>query len=67
MGHNNSERTNGLAAEIKRQIGSAQNTRYLRSLSLFQTPRDDAGLFDDLLRRIDEVEAHGQPRRQATG
>ena len=67
MANDNSERTNGLSAEIKRQIGSAQNTRYLRSLSLFQTPRDEARTFDDLLRRIDEIEAQGQPRRRAMG
>lgn len=67
MANDNSERMNGLAAEIKRQIGSAQNTRYLRSLSLFQTPRDEARTFDDLLRRIDEIETQGQPRRRAMG
>lgn len=49
------QRQEALAAEIRRQIGAAQTTRYLRSLPLFEVPHNDNERFEDLLRRVDSA------------
>lgn len=59
----NRERQETLAAEIRRQIGAAQSTRYLRSLPLFAVPHDENAHFDDLLRQVDRAAA-GQAMRR---
>ncbi len=51
----NRERQGTLAAEIRRQIGAAQNTRYLRSLPLFELPQNDNERFEELLRQVDHA------------
>lgn len=51
----NRERQEALAAEIRRQIGTAQTTRYLRSLPLFGVPHNDNERFENLLRRVDHA------------
>ncbi len=59
----NRERQGALAAEIRRQIGAGQNARYLRSLPLFEVPRNGNAPFEELLRRVDKA-AEDQDRRQ---
>jgi hypothetical protein len=59
----NRERQGALAAEIRRQMGASQNARYLRSLPLFQVPRNGNAPFEELLRRVDKA-AEDQDRRQ---
>lgn len=58
-----SARQESLAAEIRRQIGAAQSTRYLRSLPLFEVPNDDNRRWHDLLRQVDRAEARKSGRR----
>ncbi len=59
----NRERQGALAAEIRRQMGASQNARDLRSLPLFQVPRNGNAPFEELLRRVDKA-AEDQDRRQ---
>jgi len=59
----NRERQGTLAAEIRRQIGAYQNARYLRSLPLFEVPRNGNAPFEELLRRVDKA-AEDQDRWQ---
>lgn len=59
----NRERQGTLAAEIRRQIGVAQNTRYLRSLPLFAVPQNDNASFEELLRQIDKAAEEQGGRR----
>jgi hypothetical protein len=51
------ERQETLAAEIRRQIGAPQTTRYLRSLPQFEVPHNDNERFETLLRRVDRAAA----------
>jgi hypothetical protein len=59
----NRERQGTLAAEIRRQIGANQNARYLRSLPLFELPRNGNAPFAELLRRVDEAAEERRGRR----
>lgn len=59
----NRERQGKLAAEIRRHIGAAQNTRYLRSLPLFAVPQNDNAPFEELLRQIDKAAEEQGGRR----
>ncbi len=59
----NRERQGTLAAEIRRQIGAAQNTRYLRSLPLFEVPQNGNAPFEELLRQVDKAAAEQAGRQ----
>ncbi|HHZ09241.1 MAG TPA: hypothetical protein GX405_10750 [Rhizobiales bacterium] len=59
----NRERQETLVAEIRRQFGAAGNARYLRSLPLFEVPRNGNAAFETLLKRVDRAasEQGGRP------
>ncbi|CAG1011451.1 MAG: hypothetical protein F9K19_08125 [Rhizobiaceae bacterium] len=61
--YRNRERQGTLAAEIRRQIGAIQNTRYFRSLPLFEVPRNGNAPFEELLRQVDEAAAEQAGRQ----
>lgn len=56
MTRNKGEKTEGLAAEVKRQFGAEATTRFLRTLPAFRTEADIPDRFRKLLDRLDGVE-----------
>lgn len=57
MTGNNGNRSEELAADIRRQFGSEATKRFLRSLPAFRTEADIPDQFRDLLDRLDGIEA----------
>lgn len=57
MTRNKGEKTEGLAAEVKRQFGAESTTRFLRTLPAFRTEADIPDRFRKLLDRLDGVES----------
>ncbi|WP_256751337.1 hypothetical protein [Mesorhizobium sp. Mes31] len=57
MTRNKGEKTEGLAAEVKRQFGAEATTRFLRTLPAFRTEADIPDRFRKLLDRLDCVES----------
>ncbi|MCZ8547106.1 hypothetical protein OOJ09_23195 [Mesorhizobium qingshengii] len=51
------EKTEGLAAEVKRQFGAESTTRFLRTLPAFRTEADIPDRFRKLLDRLDGAES----------
>jgi len=66
MTRNNGNRSDELAADIRRQFGTEATTRFLRTLPSFRTEADIPEHFRDLLDRLDGAEASraGSQRRQ---
>jgi hypothetical protein len=66
MTGNNGNRSEELAADIRRQFGTEATKRFLRSLPAFRTEADIPEQFRDLLDRLDGIEASvaGDQRRQ---
>ena len=66
MTGNNGNRSDELAADIRRQFGTEATTRFLRTLPSFRTEADIPEHFRDLLDRLDGIEASvaGGQRRQ---
>jgi len=56
MSRSNGEQPNQLSAEIRRQMGTAANTRFLRALPLFRADPEIPEPFVRLLREIDRAE-----------
>lgn len=57
MTRNKGEKTEKLAAEVKRQFGAESTTRFLRTLPAFRTEADIPDRFRKLLDRLDGVES----------
>ncbi|SDA93065.1 hypothetical protein [Mesorhizobium qingshengii] len=57
MTRNKGEKTERLAAEVKRQFGAEATTRFLRTLPAFRTEADIPDRFRKLLDRLDGVES----------
>ncbi|AZO11469.1 MULTISPECIES: hypothetical protein [unclassified Mesorhizobium] len=53
----NGDRRAGLAADIRRQLGSEATKRFLRTLPPFRLEKDTPRQFSDLLDRLDKIEA----------
>ncbi|MER9424088.1 hypothetical protein NKI88_16735 [Mesorhizobium sp. M0317] len=66
MDRNTANRSEELAADIRRQFGTEATTRFLRTLPAFRTEADIPARFRDLLDRLDGIEASmaGGRRRQ---
>ena len=66
MTGNNGNRSEELAADIRRQFGTEATKRFLRTLPAFRTEADIPDHFRDLLDRLDGVEGSlaGGDRRQ---
>ncbi|ESZ08849.1 hypothetical protein NKH47_13240 [Mesorhizobium sp. M1060] len=66
MDRNTANRSEELAADIRRQFGTEATTRFLRTLPAFRTEADIPARFRDLLDRLDGIEASmaGGQRRQ---
>jgi hypothetical protein len=56
MTRDNSDRREGLAANIRHQFGSEATTRFLRTLPAFRTETDIPDRFRELLDRLDGME-----------
>ena len=64
MTRNNAERPEGLAAHIRRQMGSDATKRFLRNLPAFRADNDIPDRFQELLDQLDGTE--GLERRDRT-
>ena len=66
MNRNNGNRSEELAADVRRQFGTEATKRFLRTLPAFRTEADIPDRFRDLLDRLDGIEASvaGGQRRQ---
>ena len=56
MTRKNCERPEGLAADIRRQMGTEATKRFLRNLPAFRADNDISDHFSELLNRLDGVE-----------
>ena len=57
MTRNNGERPEGLAADIRRQLGTEATKRFLRTLPAFRAEADIPDHFRQLLDRLDGAES----------
>ncbi|MER8417378.1 hypothetical protein [Mesorhizobium sp. M1329] len=57
MPRRNGEKRDGLAADIRRQLGTEATKRFLRTLPAFRTESDIPDRLKELLDRLDGVEA----------
>ncbi|MER8971459.1 hypothetical protein [Mesorhizobium sp. M0800] len=57
MPRRNGEKRVGLAADIRRQLGTEATKRFLRTLPAFRTESDIPDRLKELLDRLDGVEA----------
>jgi len=57
MNLNNGNRSEDLAADVRRQFGTEATKRFLRTLPAFRTEADIPDRFRDLLDRLDGIEA----------
>lgn len=57
MSRRNGEKRDGLAADIRRQLGTEATKRFLRTLPAFRTESDIPDRLKELLDRLDGVEA----------
>ncbi|MER8875538.1 hypothetical protein [Mesorhizobium sp. M0684] len=57
MPRRNGEKRDGLAADIRRQLGTEATKRFLRTLPGFRTESDIPDRLKELLDRLDGVEA----------
>jgi hypothetical protein len=57
MTRNKGDRREGLAADIRRQLGTEATTRFLRTLPAFRIEADIPDHFRELLDRLDGIEA----------
>ncbi|MBZ9795130.1 hypothetical protein [Mesorhizobium sp. ES1-4] len=56
MTRNKLEKTERLAAEVRRQFGAEATTRFLRTLPAFRTELDIPDRLEQLLKHLDRVE-----------
>ncbi|AZO52944.1 MULTISPECIES: hypothetical protein [unclassified Mesorhizobium] len=64
MTRNKLEKSERLAAEVRRQLGAETMARFLRTLPTFRTETDIPDRFRQLLDRLDRVEDGDAWRRQ---
>ncbi|MER8404211.1 MULTISPECIES: hypothetical protein [unclassified Mesorhizobium] len=57
MPRRNGEKRDGLAGDIRRQLGTEATKRFLRTLPAFRTESDIPDRLKELLDRLDGVEA----------
>ena len=54
---NGSDENDTVTKTLVKQIRATSNVHYLRQMPLFAVNDDRPGLFDDMLRRLDQAEA----------
>ena len=57
---NSSNDNDSVARHLERQIRSSPNVRYLRTMPMFAVNDDRPGMFDEMLRKLDQAEARAR-------